>query len=582
MTPYVEQALKEADVEINEMVDSLEKVYDHLDTAFGLIRSTVTYINGKFDIEFAKLGDDVSRSVDDLFDQLDIITDYAGKINDDLSTHSDILEDDMRAINDQVNKIFQLFVERIEDVEDLYYDESGYEDISEDDIDESTDGKVERCTNDGMVQADVNVGGIAGSLAIDEEDPEGNAAGSVNRSFGSKYLTKCIVNRCVNNGQITAKKNGVGGIAGYMNLGIIANSEAYGTAESTEGEYVGGVCGESYALIKGCYSLMSLTGSQYVGGIAGSGDRITGCYAMTLIDDEAVNQGAIAGWIPTEEDERLDYEENINGNYFVNSKLGALDNVSYANVAQPITYEELLETVGLPSEYRHLTITFIAEDEVVDKIEVKYGTPLSQVTLPETPKVAGSYGKWPDLTDMTMEGCMTLYAEYNDTITTVASEETVLVSEAGQVKKPYAYIDGIYTDEAKLSANVTEWTAGETEKAGVGENAPSTAFDIRLENADIGEEDISKVRLYNPYDDIKAVYVQSDGGNWEEISYSEYGQYIQVEMQGDNATYCIVSGELTTTRIIIIAAAVAVILLLIIVKKKKEHKIKDKSVKQEE
>jgi hypothetical protein len=121
------------------------------------------------------------------------------------------------------------------------------------------------------------VGGIAGSLAIDEEDPEGNAAGSVNRSFGSKYLTKCIVNRCVNNGQITAKKNGAGGIAGYMNLCIIANSEAYGTAESTEGEYVGGVCGESYALIKGCYSLMSLTGSQYVGGIAGSGDRITDC-----------------------------------------------------------------------------------------------------------------------------------------------------------------------------------------------------------------------------------------------------------------------------------------------------------------
>jgi hypothetical protein len=262
--------------------------------------------------------------------------------------------------------------------------------------------------------------------------------------------------------------------------------------------------------------------------------------------------------------------------------MGALDNISYAGIAQPITYEELLETVGIPSEYRHLTITFIAEDEVVDKIEVKYGTPLSQVTMPETPKVAGSYGKWPDLTDMTMEGCMTLYAEYNDTITTVASEETVLVSEAGQVKKPYAYIDGTYTDDAKLSARVTEWTAEETQAAGVGKNAPSTAFDIRLENADIGEEDISKVRLYNPYEDIKAVYLQNDDGSWEEISYSEYGQYIQVEMQGDNATYCIVSGELSTTRIIIIAAAVAVILLLIIVKKRKERRAKSKSVKQEE
>jgi hypothetical protein len=219
-----------------------------------------------------------------------------------------------------------------------------------------------------------------------------------------------------------------------------------------------------------------------------------------------------------------------------------------------------------------LTITFIADDNVVDRLEVKYGTPLSQVTLPDTPKMAGSYGKWPDISEQTMEGCMTLYAEYNDTITTVASEETVLVAEAGQVKKPYAYIEGVYTDEAKLSANVTEWTAAETDDAKVGENAPSTVFDIQLENADIGEEDISKVRLYRPYDDIRAVYVQKDDGSWEEISYSEYGQYIQVEMQGDNAMYCIVSAEGAMTRIIVAAAAAVVVILLLLIKKKKSAK----------
>jgi hypothetical protein len=553
MTPYMEQALADAGVEMDDVIDSLEKVYDHLDTAFGLIRSTITYINGKFDIEFAKMGDDVDKSVESLFEQLDIISDYAGKINDDLSTHSDILESDMHAINDQVNLIFQLFVERIEDVEDLYYDESGYEDISEDDIEESTD----------------------------EEDPEGNAAGNVNRSFGSKYLTKCVINRCVNNGQITSKKNGVGGIAGYMNLGIIANSEAYGNAESTEGEYVGGVCGESSAMIQNCYALMSLSGSQYVGGIAGSGNKISNCYSMVLIDEDAVHKGAVAGWIPTEEDERLDYQENITGNCFVSSKLGGIDDVSYADVAQPITYEELLETVGLPSEYRHLKLTFIADDRVVDQMEVKYGTPLSQITLPDAPKVAGSYGKWPDLSELTMEGCMTLYAEYNDTITTVASEETVLVAEAGQVKKPYAYIEGAYTDDAKLSVDVTEWTAAETKEEQVGKKAPSTAYGIQVSNTDITADTISNLRLYRPYDKMKAVYVKISDAEWEEIPYQEYGQYIQVEMQGDEAVYCIVSGESGKMWIILaVAAAAVVVVLLVVVKKKKECKEKECKEKQ--
>jgi hypothetical protein len=290
---------------------------------------------------------------------------------------------------------------------------------------------------------------------------------------------------------------------------------------------------------------------------------------MVLIDDDAVHQGAIAGWVPTEEDERLDYQENITGNCFVSSKLGGIDDVSYADVAQPITYEELLETVGLPSEYRHLKLTFIADDKVVDQLEVKYGTPLSQITLPDAPKVAGSYGKWPDLSELTMEGSMTLYAEYNDTITTVASEESVLVAEAGQVKKPYAYIEGAYTDEAKLSAEVTEWTAAETKDEQVGEIAPSTAYDIKVSNADITADMVSKLRLYRPYDKIKAVYVKSGDAEWEEIPYQEYGQYIQVEIQGDEAVYCIVSGESSMMWIIIAAAAAVVVILLVVIKKKK-------------
>lgn len=569
MTPYMEKALKEAGVEMDSVIDSLEDVYTHLDTAFGIIRSTIIYINGKFDIQFAELGDDVDRSVDSLFEQLGIISEYAGQINDDLDVHSDILEADMHAINDQMNHIFQLFSEKIDDVEDLYYEESGYEDVSEEDIEMSTDGKVERAVNTGLIQGDVNAGGIAGSMAIDEEDPEGNAAGSVDRSFGSRYLTKCVINCCENSGQVISKKNGAGGIVGYMNLGIVANSEAYGSAESTEGEYIGGICGESHALIQSCYALTSLKGSNYVGGIAGSGTRIKDCYAMVNIGEETIHKGAIAGWIATEEDERTDYQGDISGNYFVSSSLDGIDCVSYVGLAQPVTYEELLETVGLPVEFRHLKITFVAEDRIVDQMEVKYGKPLSQVTFPEAPKMSGSYGKWPDVSDRIMESNLTLEAEFYDTITTLPSVETVLAAEAGQPKKPYAYIDGFYTDEAKLQVDVAEWTASETKEQGVRPVSTATAYKVRLSNADVEPDTSLKLRLYNPYEEIKAVFVKAGDEGWQEISYQEYGQYIQVEMQGEEAEYCILSGESNYMWILFVAAGAVVLFLILLIREKK-------------
>ncbi len=577
MTPYMEEALKQADVELDYVIADLEDVFSGLDSAFDRVRSTVVYVTGKFDIQFTELGSEMDESINGLFDQLNAITTYAGQINDDLDVHSDILEADMHAVNDQINFIFQLFVERIDDVEELYFDGDGYEDISDEDIDASTAGKVERSVNNGVVKGDINVGGIAGSMAIDEEDPEGNAAGSVNRSFGSRYLTRCILAGCENNGQITAKKDGAGGIVGYMNLGIVTDCEAYGSVESTEGEYVGGISGESLALIRNCWSLTSLKGSRYVGGIAGAGTKIQNCHAMVLIDGEAVRKGAIAGWLETEEDERIGFSEDINGNFFVGGTLRGIDDVSYAGIAEPVTYEELLAVEGIPLQYRHLQLTFIANDKVVDRIEVKYGKALSEIEFPQTPPVPGSYGKWPDVTEMKMIGNITLEAEYSDTITTLTSVEkgTVAVDNVEEnPDKPYAYIEGIYTDDAVLSALVTEYTAQQT-KEEMNQKAESAVYEIRVENGGLSDDIVSSVRLLNPYGKIRTVFGLVDG-TWQEISYKEYGQYIQVKMAGASASYCIVSGDRAGFWMWYAAGGAAALLLIGIAVMRKRGKQKGK------
>lgn len=577
MTPYMEEALKQADVELDFVIADLEDVFYGLDAAFDRVRSTVVYVTGKFDIQFTELGPEMDESVNSLFDQLNAITTYAGQINDDLDVHSDILEADMHAVNDQINFIFQLFVERIDDVEDLYFDGDGYEDISDEDIDASTAGKVERSVNNGVVKGDINVGGIAGSMAIDEEDPEGNAAGSVNRSFGSRYLTRCILAGCENNGQITAKKDGAGGIVGYMNLGIVTDCEAYGSVESTEGEFVGGISGESLALIRNCWSLTSLKGSQYVGGIAGSGTKIQNCHAMVLIDDGAVRKGAIAGWLETEEDERIGFGEDVNGNSFVGGILRGIDDVSYAGIAEPVTYEELLTVEGIPLQYRHLQLTFIANDKVVDRMEVKYGKALSEIEFPQAPPVPGSYGKWPDVSEMKMIGNITLEAEYNDTITTLTSVEkgTVAVERTAENQnKPYAYVEGVYTDDAVLSASAVEYTAQQT-KEEMSQKAESVVYEIRVENGGLSDDTVSSVRLLNPYGKIRTVFGLVDG-TWQEIDYKEYGQYIQVQMAGAAAAYCIVSGDGAGIRMWYAAGGAAVLLLIGIVVIRKRGKRKGK------
>ena len=154
--------------------------------------------------------------------------------------------------------------------------------------------------------------------------------------------------------------------------------------------------------------------------------------------------------------------------------------------------------------------------------------------------------------------------------TTLPSTETVLVTEAGEPKKPYAYIDGFYTDEAKLQVSVSEWTASQAKEEGVRPAAVSTYYGVKVVNADIGADTVSKLRLYRPYEKIKAVLVKTEDEGWQEISYSEYGQYIQVEMQGEEAEYCIVSEESSSARILAGAAGVVLLLMLLIIRKKKK------------
>jgi len=90
--------------------------------------------------------------------------------------------------------------------------------------------------------------------------------------------------------------------------------------------------------------------------------------------------------------------------------------------------------------------------------------------------------------------------------------------------------------------------------------AVSVIYEIRVEEGGLSDDVISNVRLLNPYEKTDAVFGLVDG-TWKEISVKEYGRYIQVQMAGASAAYCIVSGEKNNIWILY-AAGGAVSLLL--------------------
>ena len=98
-------------------------------------------------------------------------------------------------------------------------------------------------------------------------DPESDVSKSLSSTERKQYELRAVLQRCVSSGAVTAKKDCAAAICGRMDLGLIDSCEAYGSAESQSGDYVGGITGTgvtdsvtgSGSTVSGCTSLVSIT-----------------------------------------------------------------------------------------------------------------------------------------------------------------------------------------------------------------------------------------------------------------------------------------------------------------------------------
>lgn len=575
---YVGSTVDAVNTDINRLTNDLQVTIDALNKASDQTKSISNYLSQKEEVTFAKLGDKFDTSLDALYKDLNGISAAMDKISDDADKYSKLLTDDFRAINDQLNRVLILFLDRLNEMENPEK-RKVYEDISEEEINTITTGLVDGCSNHGIVEGDINIGGVAGALSFDEEDPEENAAGTVTVSFGATYLTKCVVNNSKNYGIVRAKKDGAGGIAGYMGMGIANDCQSFGSTESSEGNYVGGICGQSQGIITNSYALCQLKGGRYVGGIAGAGVSIRHCYSMVNLDVTSGNKGAIAGQITQSADDHdVSIADNVSDNYYVGDNNYGIDEISYLGVAEPITYKELLSKENTPKEYWHLTVTFVSKNEILEKQEIPYGTELETLIFPEIPNDEDTYGVWPELSGRTMDGNIVLEAEF-------VNHVKVLESVEKRDGKAYALLEGTFTNDAMLHTKEVNIDVPEN----ITKGEAYKVYEVTAENVK-GETEKHGLRLLNQKDKKITVWQLLEDGSWIQHDYKSRGKYVQITENGLGGTFALVEVGIPMSKKIIfcvLAAALLILLIFLLIKfikgrKKRKEKRKLRREKRKE
>ena len=481
--------------------------------------------------------DAINASQSDLSGTLNSVANTIAALNSSGSSNSQTLINDVRAITKQMNKIGNTLAgagDNTADPDDLYSD------ISDTDTESDTTGKVAYCVNHGTVDADINAGGITGAMARENDlDPEDDYHTTGSDSMNFKLKSRVVIRGCANYGEVTGKKQGVGGIVGNMEMGSVLSSWNYGNITAADATGVGGIAGTSKATIRESGAKCRLAGAKQIGGIAGSGYDIDTCRAMVVIDEGTEQLGAIAG---TVDDPR---SGDITGNTFVDEGVAGLDNVSYADIAAPLPFDEFAAQENLPGAFQKITVHFTAEGNCVAEFTLDYGGSLTPDQFPEVPQQDGRWGVWADtdLTNLTFDAVVE--AEYND-------KTSVLQSEQQRDGRALLLVEGSFDSDDKLELQPCT------------ENPQPGTLESWL--LPVQDELAHTVRYLTPHDpDTMQLWLKTADG-WQAWDAQTDGSYLKFTAPADAQAFAVTENPVSTGKLLAagIAAAVLVVVLLLL------------------
>lgn len=536
---------------LGQAADALEDACGQLRRAGDTFSDVMAELAEKPAISFSPVGDVVKEQEDILSDSMSGLNDAMQQLNDTILSSADVLLEDMRAINQQFGRVIDVLKRRSSSSENerTEDDEELLEDVSDQvtKTDENA-GRITSAKNMGAVEGDVNVAGIAGSMAIEYDyDPEDDLTVSGDRSLNFRYQAAALTEGCVNNGEVTGKKDYVGGIVGRMDLGTVSRCESYASVKSTDGDYVGGIAGAAWSAIHDCWARCALSGKDYIGGVAGLGKTVTNCRALTEIDAGSAYLGAVLG------DRAKDGE--VSGNCFTHETLSGINGVSYLGQAEPVDFAALSE--GAPDDFTQFRLVFKADGQEVAAFDFSYGDALTE--LPSIPEKEGYSASWPDINYDCLTFSRTLEAEYTaySTALTALGDPPKIVAE------------GTFSAASVLTASADEgfWVDS------VGTSHAGTIYTVTV--ADPSRTITSFQVQYKISDSEKdgTVWVKTADG-WTQREADVDGTYLVFEAEGDAVTFTVQKNTASTTYLplLIGIALVLCALAVVCIKKRRSSK----------
>lgn len=466
-----------------------------------------------------------------------------GAINN--AINSEALVYDMQVVVSQLMGVSSTMVNMMYDLVNSVGSSMNVTDVSGDEDKDDALCVVARCRNLGSVEADTNVGGVIGTVALDVAfDREDQLGVSAFVMGNSAYEVFARILECENYAAVKAAKSCAGGIAGRMDYGLVAQSGAAGSVEAAE-QYAGGVAGYSTGSIRASAARVNLSAVSYVGGIAGLGKNIEGCRAMPHIEDYAEFMGSIAGFADGE----------VTNNFYSDSVLGGVDGFSFTGQCDYMDYDEFVKLQSTPDTFKSITVTFAVNGKLIQAIDVPFGGSIEK--LPTVEDKDGMYWQWDEFNSGKVYYSETVDGEYVRPVTTIATDE----------EEPLFLAEGVFRDKQKLSAVPFE---PDCEALGLDAERGVLGYTVRVSDY----SDALTLRMLMT--DSGKLYELKDGV-LTPIDYTRERSYIVFAL--DNGATIVWQSEperetvLTAVAIAAAAVAAAAVVTVIIVKKKKKVKV---------
>jgi len=535
-------------IDVESYIAALRRFGDNTSNHLSNVTTATNDISGGINENLATLNRELQSAGDSLSELTDVLTrgTEATTANlDALAEQTKVLRNSIKELRDDLFRYEGISVEDASDEEasgeleglgaayvgEAYYDTSAFQ-----------QGKITLCLNEGLIEADTNVGGIAGQVATEFDfDPEEDIQISGAESFNIEQTVKAIIRESRNGGDVVGKKNYVGGVVGKADFGAVISCESYGDVSSTGGSYVGGITGASGYCIRSCYYMGMLSGKDYVGGIAGRGSDIFYCYAYPELEYTGEYVGSIAG--------QLEEEGMICENYYVRGNVAGVDSIGYDGGATPLSYPEFCSKEGIPEAFEQFTVSFRVDGSEIASFQCHYGEAIDRALIPEVPEKDGCYGLWPEFDFDCVTGNRVLEAEYEQWISSLASEEK---DEQGRTR---VLARGEFLPGAEL---VLSDVQGGTE----------VRIIYRDENGAITEEYTAPLVVRVSCDDTENAIPEV----WKENAYvpvsaEVMGSYLEFTLEQSGIFRITIPEKEDRTGIIMIAAGVGLLLVLVLVLK---------------